>query len=176
MPHSVFPTPSACQCVNELDSEAPPPFEYRPHRRCGPGVELSHTKDFLLSCSCDGGCCAKEGCQCHKLSLEEAHRTRVHDLMHPLQAAEVSYTHRRLLTERTAAYVVGHTRAHVEYALVDLVDSMHARRRCLLLMCRTLLHHPHYTRMHIRTTIIELTVYVQNLIVNFCMPCVSLKQ
>ena len=151
MPHSVYPTPSTCQCINELDSEAPPPFEYRPHRRCGPGVELSHTTDFLLSCSCDGGCCAKEGCQCHKLSLEEAHRTRVHDLMHPLQAAEVSYTHRRLLTERTAAYVVGHTRAHVEYALVDLVDSMHARRN----------YRQKVPIAHVQDTVAPSTLYTQ---------------
>ena len=99
------------QCINELDSEAPPPFEYTPLRRCGPGVELGHAKDFLLSCSCDGGSCPKEGCPCNKLSLEEAQRTRVHDLIQPLQVADVGYTHRRLLTERTAAYVVGRTHA-----------------------------------------------------------------
>ena len=105
---SVLATPSYAhylQCVNELDTEAPPPFEYTPLRRCGPGVELGHTKDFLLSCSCDGGHCAKEGCPCNKLSVEEAQRTRTHDLMHPLHVADVGYTHRRLLTERTAAYV-----------------------------------------------------------------------
>ena len=72
-------------------------------RRCGPGVDIGSSKDFLVSCTCGSGHCAKEGCLCSKLSMEEAQRTRVHDLMNPLHIAEVGYTHRRLLTERIAA-------------------------------------------------------------------------
>lgn len=44
------------QCVNELNTVAPPPLTYTRHRVPAPGVFINTSLDFMVGCDCTDGC------------------------------------------------------------------------------------------------------------------------
>eukprot|EP00118_Oscarella_pearsei_P010512 m.64961 g.64961 ORF g.64961 m.64961 type:complete len:239 (+) comp35285_c0_seq20:2089-2805(+) len=89
-------------CVNDVDEELPPNFEYRPSRfLCqDAAVNLISDPDFLVCCDCTDDCEDKSKCACFQLSRESALAIGVKD-----KAQEIGFHHKRLAANHKSAFV-----------------------------------------------------------------------
>eukprot|EP00118_Oscarella_pearsei_P010514 m.64869 g.64869 ORF g.64869 m.64869 type:complete len:216 (+) comp35285_c0_seq4:2089-2736(+) len=87
-------------CVNDVDEELPPNFEYRPSRfLCqDAAVNLISDPDFLVCCDCTDDCEDKSKCACFQLSRESALAIGVKD-----KAQEIGFHHKRLAANHKSA-------------------------------------------------------------------------
>ncbi|XP_058261294.1 histone-lysine N-methyltransferase SETDB1-A [Hemibagrus wyckioides] len=58
------------QCVNELNTVAPPPLTYTRHRVPAPGVFINTSLDFMVGCDCTDGCRDRSKCACYQMTIE----------------------------------------------------------------------------------------------------------